>query len=280
MHARIINTPRSPQRGMTWTFGNSWAPENSTEFSLDPNGEWYDEEVEAPVVQTRPVSAAATKRRTQVSRRPHVVWKQLYRQTYLDEMLRWEGHGDARCGESCADCKAHRVEEPGAAAIRCLDCFVPDLVCGECCVRRHRRNPLHHVECWTGTHFVKTTLKALGLKIQLNHLSMQCSAPVACNTNMRILHTNGIHDVAVEYCGCRPLPGHIQLLRRGFYPASQLTVKTCATFELLRHLHLMALSTKGLTYHFYRALEKSTNNTGIDMPKSRYRALLRMSLQW
>jgi hypothetical protein len=42
----------------------------------------------------------------------------------------------------------------------------------------------------------------------------------------------------------------------------------------------MALSTKSSTYDFYRALEKETNNTGMDVPKSRYRALLWMNMQW
>uniref|UniRef100_A0A8H7XN35 CxC2-like cysteine cluster KDZ transposase-associated domain-containing protein n=2 Tax=Psilocybe cubensis TaxID=181762 RepID=A0A8H7XN35_PSICU len=42
----------------------------------------------------------------------------------------------------------------------------------------------------------------------------------------------------------------------------------------------MALTTKASTYDFYRALEKSTNNTGINLPPSRYPALFRMILQW
>lgn len=125
-----------------------------------------------------------------------------------------------------------------------------------------------------------TSLKALGLKIQLNHTSMQCSAPEPCHAQLCMLHTNGIHDVALQYCGCRPLARHIQLLRQGLYPASQIVVKTCATFALLHHLHLLALTTKASTYDFYSALEKQTNNTGINVPKSQYRALQRMCLQW
>ena len=38
--------------------------------------------------------------------------------------------------------------------------------------------------------------------------------------------------------------------------------------------------TKASTYDFYRALEKSTNSTGVNTPKSRYKALLRTVLQW
>ena len=76
------------------------------------------------------------------------------------------------------------------------------------------------------------------------------------------------------------MPKHIQLLRRGLYPASQKVPKTCTSFTLLQLLHLLALTTKGSTYDFYRTLEKLTSNTGLSVPNSRYRPLLRMVLQF
>ncbi|KAH9478965.1 hypothetical protein JR316_0009428 [Psilocybe cubensis] len=85
----------------------------------------------------------------------------------------------------------------------------------------------------------------------------------------------------IEYCNCsRAIPHHLQLLRRGLYPASQITIKTCASFELLTLLHKLALTTKASTYDFYRCLEKMTTNTGMNTPPSRYRALFQMVLQW
>jgi len=57
-------------------------------------------------------------------------------------------------------------------------------------------------------------------------------------------------------------------------------MKTCATFELLRMLHMLALTTKASTYDFYRTLEKLMTNTGLEVPKSQYRVLMRMILQW
>ncbi|KDR65106.1 hypothetical protein GALMADRAFT_82273, partial [Galerina marginata CBS 339.88] len=134
---------------------------------------------------------------------------------------------------------------------------------------------------WTGTHFIKTSLKDIGLKVQLNHAGLFCESPIPCHVQMRVLHTNGIHEVAINYCGCsRAIPQHLQLLRRGFYPATQLTVKTCATFELLAHLHILALTSKASTYDFYRALERMSESSGINRPSSRYRALFRMIMQW
>lgn len=110
---------------------------------------------------------------------------------------------------------------------------------------------------------------------------MRCSNPTPAHSKLRILHTNGIHDVSVDYCACeRALPKHIQLLRRGLYPASSINPKTVASFQLLNQLHLLSLTSKGSTYDFYRMLEKSTTNTGVQVPKSRYRALCRLVLQW
>jgi hypothetical protein len=121
----------------------------------------------------------------------------------------------------------------------------------------------------------------MGLVVQLNHSSFYCENPISCHSAMLVIHVNGIHNVAIRYCGCsKAIPQHLQLLRRGLYPASQLLVKTCASFQVLDLLHKLALTTKSSTYDFYRALEKLTNNTGIGVPKLRYRALFRMSIQW
>ena len=141
---------------------------------------------------------------------------------------------------------------------RCRDCFLPDLVCRGCCIRQHRVHCFHSVEVsntfshlafvlsilqrWAGNTFIRTSLKALGLQAQLNYLSMRCSIPVPCMSELRVFHTNEIHDVAIDYCSCeRAVPNHIQLLRRGLYPASQVTVKTCVTFRFST-LHSHCLS--------------------------------------
>lgn len=110
---------------------------------------------------------------------------------------------------------------------------------------------------------------------------MFCENPVPCHADMLILHTNGIHSIAIQYCGClHAIPHHLQLLHWCLYPASQISVETCVTFELLHHLHKMLLTTKASTYDFYRCLEKLTDGTGIATPKSRYHALFRTIMQW
>jgi hypothetical protein len=129
--------------------------------------------------------------------------------------------------------------------------------------------------------FSKISLQSLGLRIQLSHVSMCCLNPIAGPISFQVLHTNSIHNVSVDYCGCeRAVPKYVQLLRHSLYPATQLSIKTSATFRLLSMLHLLTLTSKGSSYNFYQVLEKMTNNTGIETPKSRYCILLRMALQW
>ncbi|THU75375.1 hypothetical protein K435DRAFT_561253, partial [Dendrothele bispora CBS 962.96] len=167
------------------------------------------------------------------------------------------------------------------ANIRCLDCFIPDLTCPSCCGRRHARNPFHRVLRWNGTHFEKTSLAKLGLVVQLNHLSMRCKSWKPCHSNLRVLHTNGIHEVNIQYCTCeREVPPAIQLLRRGIYPSTHEIPKTCATFALLDLLHHLSITSKGSNYDFYHTLERLTDNTGLFIPKSRYAPLKRMTHQW
>ena len=100
-----------------------------------------------------------------------------------------------------------------------------------------------------GSKFIEVSLKSLGLKVQLNHASMFCENPMPCHAAFLVIHTNGIHEVAIQYCGCsHAITPHIQLLRRGFYPTSQQIIKTYMTFTLLDLLHKLSLTSKALTY--------------------------------
>ena len=71
---------------------------------------------------------------------------ELHRQTYLDEMVRWAGRGDAGSTDKCPDCLARSSPIVGAPEYRCEYCFLPDLTCATCCVKRHRGLPLHWIE--------------------------------------------------------------------------------------------------------------------------------------
>ncbi|PPQ76365.1 hypothetical protein CVT24_008805 [Panaeolus cyanescens] len=275
-----------------WKKATSWGPEDNTEYALDPKGgQLYDEAVSDDLDLGNNAGEKGSGEkdkgklrknpRSKISKRPHVVWKELYRSRYLDELCRHSGRGDFRKVEICPDCVSRGAQSPGAAAYRCESCFLGDLVCQDCCVRRHKKLPFHRIERWNGTHFTPVSLKSLGLRIQLNHINMTCSVPIPCHFNMVVIHTNGIHDVAFDYCGCERAESHyVQLLRRRIFPSSQYVIQTCATFEVLDLLHKLSLTTKCGGYDLYRGLEKLTDSTGLNTPKSKYRPLLRMSIQY
>ncbi|KAF9472049.1 hypothetical protein BDN70DRAFT_819206, partial [Pholiota conissans] len=243
-----IETPRSPQKGRTtWAVGSTWAPEDDEDLALDENGQLFDQEMQAEVFE----SAAS---RVEDLRK---------------KRTRSKASVSARI--ACQKNKNPSVQQSTAAWI----VFFPISLAKPAAL------PFHNVEKWTGGAFEKVSLKSLGLEIHLNHASMRCPAPIACHQDFRVIHTNGIHDVAFSYCGChRTIPRHLQLLRRGLYPASQITTQICATFQLLRLLHILSLTSKASAYDFYRALEKLTDNVGGRDSRSRYRPLLRMGLQW
>ncbi|PPQ73936.1 hypothetical protein CVT26_006557 [Gymnopilus dilepis] len=265
-----------------------WLPPEDTALGLDADSSKNEQLIDSNVISNEAenpdCSSKKRKRkdRSLASQRPMVLWKTGFRDIYLDELLRWEGRGDAwsKGDTQCADCLGRRTEPAAVGAYRCHDCFYPHMICKDCCLRRHRMLPFHRIQEWTGSTFIDSSLKALGLRIQLNHLSMKCSRPEASHTNLTVLHTNGMHEVAIDYCGCQPVSKIRQLLRRGLYPSSQDSPRTCATFDLLRHLHMLSLTSKCSTYDYYRALEKLSNNSGVDIPISKYRPLLRMVLQW
>ncbi|KDR81126.1 hypothetical protein GALMADRAFT_61075 [Galerina marginata CBS 339.88] len=227
-----------------WKVLATWTPQDSAEFALDPTEDLYNAALEADVMMESPLETAD----------PKVEKKKAKSQVSVSTQFLFIS-------------AVYLLVALAVSVLSFQDIFDFYL--------------MYSIQRWTGSHFIKTTLKTLGLKVQLNHGSLFCPNPVPCHASLLVLHTNGIHEVDIRYCGCdRAIPQHLQLLRRRLYPASQITVKTCASFELLEHLHMLALTTKASTYDFYRALEKSTNNTGMNVPKSRYRALSRMNLQW
>lgn len=304
----------------SWTIGASWAPEESFEFSLDPDHAQYDAVVDADLADVMDELVAPKKKgkRSQASvcrrffqvfavsfsvsmqARPNVFWKHNARQLYLEELLRHEGRGDFARDADCPDCLSRGSKKPGPALFRCTDCFLPDLTCSGCLIRRHRLNPFHNVEViiylfichrrsdfsllsqeWHGSFFKRTTLKDVGLVIHLNHASMKCPTPAPCDERLRVIHTTGVHEVTFSYCACnREIPRDVQLLRRGLYPAGQQKVRTCVTFALLKLFHLFSLMGKVSVYDMYRSIERLTDNTGIHMPPSRYTPTMRCLTQW
>jgi hypothetical protein len=124
---------------------------------------------------------------------------------------------------------------------------------------------------WTGSLFVQTSLKVLGLRVQFSHPPGEyCTSPDVGRKGFVVLHSNGIHEVNVDFCACehRGCAGVLdtQLLRGGWYPTSEERPQTCMTFAALELFHIVTLQAKMTMYDYYRFLERLTRNDGVQPP--------------
>lgn len=172
----------------------------------------------------------------------------------------------------------------GSPDYRCRDCIYGAVYCQSCILTIHERSPLHAIEVslysitrkadtksyscqsWNGSHFERTSLQALGLRVQLGHAPhRKCSAKVAGHKHFAVIHSNGIHRVSINYCHCRAtaVDHWRQLLRIGWWPATPGEPQTCSTLEVLQHYHMLNLRGKLAAHGFYEALELQTCNNGL-----------------
>ncbi|KII88031.1 hypothetical protein PLICRDRAFT_112159, partial [Plicaturopsis crispa FD-325 SS-3] len=200
-----------------------------------------------------------------------------YREVYLDECMRREGRGTLRRSPTCPGCRQEK-----SACLRCRDCFGGSLLCVECVVARHKRLPLHIVEQWNGSFFQRVPLRQFALRVQLGHpVGEGCSFKKTGPRDFLVIHVNGLHHVAVDFCECPgQAPPYVQLLRAGWWPATPLEPQTCATMDVLRHFQILNLQGKISAFDFYRALEKSTDGWGLTNLPDRLPSWMRMIRQW
>ncbi|KIN97248.1 hypothetical protein M404DRAFT_16790 [Pisolithus tinctorius Marx 270] len=173
---------------------------------------------------------------------------------YLFEELQLESRGNAAKWCSCEVANCHGVT----------------LSCQTCCLATHQCLPLHKIKKWNRKFFERVTLKQLGLIVQLGHEDMFCYCPEHGHLDFIIIDVNGIHPVNVNFCGCEQCMSHCQqLLQCGWYPATICNPRTACTRTVLDHFLQLMWSSKHLT-----------DNTGINMPKSRCHPFLHMVCQF
>ncbi|KAJ7750610.1 hypothetical protein B0H16DRAFT_1272296, partial [Mycena metata] len=125
-------------------------------------------------------------------------WRRYKRDGYLSKLLHSHApRGNDADGSPCPGCSNKPRQ------FRCRQCFGGILYCRDCVLQRHRENPLHRLEYWNGRFFVKVSMAMLGLRIQMGHPpDSPCPTPERGPTGFVVLHTNGIHEVTVDFCGC------------------------------------------------------------------------------
>ncbi|KAL1742737.1 hypothetical protein HDZ31DRAFT_83918 [Schizophyllum fasciatum] len=191
-------------------------------------------------------------------------------QEYLDEVLRWDSRGHRSYLAKCRDCERANPQ------FRCRDgCMGRWLFCQTCILHRHEYTPLHWIEEWLvdQRHFQRTTLKALGLRVLLNHPPGEhCLLKAAADKDFVVIHHNGIHNVAVDFCHC-PQGRHVehrqQLMRNGWWPATPTSPQTCATIACLRGFTKINSLSKVAMYEYYRAMQHLSGSGNVKIPDKR-----------
>ncbi|KAJ7805536.1 hypothetical protein B0H14DRAFT_3485065 [Mycena olivaceomarginata] len=170
------------------------------------------------------------------------------RDIYLGNMLWRDGLIWPEAGTRCSHCRqasvplpAHRpsTDARAAMAIKCSAWIVWSSL----------------IE-WEGAFFVASSLKALGLRVQLgHHPGERCVEPVPLHSQFVVLHVNGIHEVVVDACDCERWawagPPEEQLQRAGWFPATDTQPRTCATMEMLDQFLLQTYQAKTTMYDYY-----------------------------
>ncbi|TRM62975.1 hypothetical protein BD626DRAFT_403580 [Schizophyllum amplum] len=183
-----------------------------------------------------------------------------HRNLYLDELVRLEGRGAHGHYHRCGKCGT------GTGVVyRCRgqECQGGQMFCKACTIQNHQYQPLHWIEEWTGHgYFARTTLREMGLRFQLGHAPGSiCKIPRPANKNFVVIHTNGIHQLAVDFCGCDSSLAYTQqTLRAAWWPATTVDPQTCATIPCLRQFVLLNALGNVSAYDYYRTLAALTNN--------------------
>ncbi|KAI9061263.1 hypothetical protein FKP32DRAFT_1576322 [Trametes sanguinea] len=205
------------------------------------------------------------------------------RDLYLDELNRREGRGSFN-NSKCLRCPDQLAAKN--ASFRCTTCAPGPLRCATCIVEDHTDNPYHRIQEWTGRSFECSSLKALGLTVQLGHRhdGRPCSNPVRTRNDFTVIALNGCHEVSLAFCGCDKASAAgdsvQQLLRFDLYPATDCEPNTVFTFGLIEHYHIQSLQGKISMYDYYTSLERMTDNTGTTKIRDRYKAFMRVVAQW
>lgn len=121
---------------------------------------------------------------------------------------------------------------------------------------------------WNGSHFVRQSLRELGLSVQLGpHNEGVCPCPVPGHQDFVVIDTCGIQEINILFCGCAQAEPHRQqLMRVAWYPATVAYPRTACTFNTLKHFQLLSLQAKSTAYDFYRTIARETDNTGLNPP--------------
>ncbi|KAG6805471.1 hypothetical protein H0H92_015245, partial [Tricholoma furcatifolium] len=134
---------------------------------------------------------------------------------------------------------------------------------------------------WDDTKFKKVSLASLGFRVQLGHGGQPCVFSRPAHKDLLIFHTNGIHSILVDYCGCNAdYSLQKQMMDVAWFPATPLEPQTCATFSLLHEFHALNLQGKVSGYDFYKTLVHLTDGSGLRKLPDRLQQFMLIIREW
>lgn len=101
------------------------------------------------------------------------------------------------------------------------------------------------------------------------------------NQYVRVVHTNGVHHIALVYCSCRGRENiHSDLVAAAFLPTSFARYRTVFTHAVLDDFRLSNLECKASAYQYFQKLRRQTSPMSPDTVPDLYHELRRMSRLW
>ncbi|KAJ8482732.1 hypothetical protein ONZ45_g14849 [Pleurotus djamor] len=281
-HDQTLPTTVNPQQGHTrlssLAVDSLWNDDVSDDGDCLPesghdNGSAYSEmDMDSTQVGRSDVPSKKKAPRYVSSDEPLKEWLPFQRE-YLNELLQHE----SRRSSTCEICEVPFTRSEG---VTCEECFDGRVLCRRCCIDTHVYHPLHRIKEWNGKCYLPSSLKAIGLRVQLGHRpGVPCSHPSSF-PDFVVIHVNGLHVVHVNFCSCEQAPKHglphLQLLRRRWFPATTTQPQTCATLSMLQHFAMVTLQGKITVYDYYSAIEKLTDNIFTSSLPARYKEMTRI----
>lgn len=100
------------------------------------------------------------------------------------------------------------------------------------------------------------------------------------NHYIRIVHTNGIHHIALVFCKCRGQDITHDLIYGSMVPTSFTRIRTVFTTAVLDHFRSCNLEMKSSAYQFFQMLRRITNPLNPYKVVNLYHELRRLSRLW
>jgi hypothetical protein len=101
------------------------------------------------------------------------------------------------------------------------------------------------------------------------------------NRYVRVVHTNGFHNMSLVYCSCRGREEtHCDLMAAGLVPASFKRYQTVFTHSVLDDIRLTNLECKASAYQYFQRLCRLTYPMSPESAPNLYHELRRMSRIW